>query len=107
MFLPDRGPTGADPPGTVPKLKYVVVLQEESNATDVAVVVCNSLKAPRRPRAYEVLVGRSEGFDHDTMIDCRWVFTVQKRHLRAAEHPPLPRAVMNQVSEALVVGLQL
>jgi hypothetical protein len=105
MFLPDRGPTGADPPGTVPRLKYVVVLQEESNATDIA--VCNSLKAPRRPRAYEVLVGRSEGFDHDTMIDCRWVFTVQKRHLRAAEHLPLPRAVMNQVSEALVVGLQL
>lgn len=107
MFLPDRSPAGEVPPGTQPKLKYVVVLQADSSATDVAVVVCNSLKNPRQPRAYEVLVGTREGFDHDTIIDCRWVFTLQKRHLRTAEHPPLRQGVMNAISEALVVGLQL
>jgi mRNA-degrading endonuclease toxin of MazEF toxin-antitoxin module len=110
MHLPDRMPTGAQPPGITPKLKRVFTLQggaSFANATDVAVVVCITLKSPRSPRPFEVLVDERHGFDHATMIDCRWVFTIQIRHLRAAQQPELPPQVMQEISEALTAGLQL
>jgi mRNA-degrading endonuclease toxin of MazEF toxin-antitoxin module len=75
--------------------------------TEVAVVVCSTLRNARAPRPFEVLVDQRHGFDHETIIDCRWVFTVQMRHLRTPEHPPLPPDVMQQISEALTYGLQL
>lgn len=110
MQLPDRTPAGENPPGTEQKLKYVVALQggpQFANVNDVAVVVCSTLRTRRQPRSFEVLIGTNQGFDHDTIIDCRWVFTVQQRHLRAAIHPRLSDDIMRQVSEALTVGLQL
>jgi mRNA-degrading endonuclease toxin of MazEF toxin-antitoxin module len=108
LHLPDRV-RGA---GTSPRLKYVVCLQggpDFANQTDVAVVVGSTYK--RRVgglQPYEVLVGPQHGFLHDTVIDCRWVITIQK-----AEAPPstrkfrLPPDVMDDISVALVVGLQL
>ncbi|MDY7085968.1 MAG: type II toxin-antitoxin system PemK/MazF family toxin [Actinomycetota bacterium] len=108
LSLPDRTPTGANPPGIVQKEKRVVLLQTSgSNLTDVSVVVCDSLKNSRPMRPYEVLVGVREGFDRETVINCRWVFTVQKRHLRMPTQRPLSPGVMNQISAALTVGLQL
>jgi mRNA-degrading endonuclease toxin of MazEF toxin-antitoxin module len=108
LSLPDRSGTGLHPPGITQKEKRVVLLQSsEDTMTDVVVVVCNSLKASRQKRSYEVFVGIGEGFDHDTVIDCRWVFTVQKRHLRAPAQRPMSPQVMAEISEALVVGLQL
>jgi mRNA-degrading endonuclease toxin of MazEF toxin-antitoxin module len=108
LSLPDRTPAGANPPGIVQKEKRVVLLQTSgSNLTDVSVVVCDSLKNPRAMRAHEVLVGVREGFDKDTVINCRWVFTVQKRHLRLPRQPSLSQDVMSQISAALTVGLQL
>jgi mRNA-degrading endonuclease toxin of MazEF toxin-antitoxin module len=96
------------PPGITQKEKRVVVLQtSEDNVTETAVVVCNSLKKPRQKRPYEVFVGPREGFDNETVIDCRWVFTVQKRHLRTPTQRSMPPQVMGEISEALVVGLQL
>jgi hypothetical protein len=110
MHLPNRV-SGA---GTSPRRKYVVCLQggpDFVNQTDVAVVVASTYR-PRRAmglQPYEILVGQSHGFQHDTLIDCRWVFTIQK-----TEAPPsttfmfrLPQDVMDDVSAALVVGLQL
>jgi len=108
VHLPDRA-RGA---GTSPILKYVVSLQggpDFANQTDAAVIIASTYK--RRARGvqpYEVLVGQREGFSHDTVIDCRWVITIQK-----AEAPSstwqfrLPPDVMDDVSAALVVGLQL
>jgi mRNA-degrading endonuclease toxin of MazEF toxin-antitoxin module len=96
------------PPGIAQKEKRVVVLQSSGdNVTEVAVVVCNSLKRPRPKRPYEVLVGAGEGFDNETVIDCRWVFTVQKRHLHIPKQRPMPPQVMDEISVALTVGLQL
>lgn len=108
MPLPNR----ASGVGTSPRLKYVVCLQggpDFANQTDVAIVVASTYK--RRARGvqpYEVLVGQNHGLLHDTVIDCRWVFTIQK-----ALAPPstfqfrLPPDVMDDISAALVVGLQL
>jgi mRNA-degrading endonuclease toxin of MazEF toxin-antitoxin module len=108
IHLPNRA-SGA---GTSPRLKYVVCLQggpDFANQTDVAVVLASTYR--RRAsgvQPYEVLVGQNHGFLHDTVIDCRWIFTIQK-----AEVPPstrkfrLPPDVMDDVSAALVVGLQL
>jgi hypothetical protein len=108
MHLPNR----VSGVGTIPRTKYVVSLQggpEFANQTDVAVVVASTYRRPARGlQPYEVLVGQSYGFLHDTVIDCRWVFTIQK-----AEAPPstfrfrLPQSVMDDISDALVVGLQL
>lgn len=60
------------------------------------------------PAPYEVAVDSAYGFDHSTIIDCRWVFSLP----RATFDPTtflfaLPNAVMNEVSVALAVGLQL
>jgi len=108
LHLPDRV-RGA---GTSPRLKYVVCLQggpDFANQTDVAVVVASTYtRRASGLQPYEVLVGQSQGFLHDTVIDCRWVFTIQK-----TEAPPstfrlrLPPDVMDDISAALVVGLQL
>lgn len=108
LSLPDRTATGVHPPGIAQKEKRVVLLQTgEENLTEVAVVVCNSLTKPRQKRPYEVFVGTPEGFDNETAIDCRWVFTVQKRHLHMPTQRPMPPQVMEEISEALAVGLQL
>jgi mRNA-degrading endonuclease toxin of MazEF toxin-antitoxin module len=97
--------------GVAPRRKYVVVLQggpRFDNAMDRAVVVCSSLRAdPSRLRPFEVLVGQSEGFDHDTVIDCRWVYTVTKASLGSTRYTRLSLARMNEISAALVVGLQM
>ena len=109
MPLPNRA-SGA---GTIARRKYVVCLQggpDFANQTEVAVVVASTFRRqrPMGLRPYEVLVGQSHGFQNDTVIDCRWVFTIQK-----TEAPPstfvfrLPQDVMLDVSAALVVGLQL
>jgi hypothetical protein len=114
LQLPDRSPAGADPPGTVPKLKYVVTLQggqDFANTSEVAIVVASTLPSSRlanpMARPFEVFVDENHGFDHLTVIDCRWIFTVQQRHLRIAKHPQLPDHIMREISEALAVGLQL
>jgi mRNA-degrading endonuclease toxin of MazEF toxin-antitoxin module len=80
-----------------------------ANCPDVAVVVCSTHRRTGRPRPFEVLVGTADGFEHDTIIDCRFPFTVSKQ-IRGMDLRPLFRLspdVMLQVSEALVVGLQM
>ena len=91
--------------------KYVVVLQSGPtfvNCTDVAVVVCSTLRHNNPMRPFEVKVGQTEGFDHDTVIDCRWPRTILKS-LPGMAYPmfTLPVSIMDDISEALVVGLQL
>lgn len=108
MHLPDR----ARRAGTSPRLKYVVCLQggpEFAKQTDVAVVVCSTYKQRAGGlQPFEVLVGPAHGFQYDTVIDCRWVFTIQKAEApRSTFQFRLPPNVMDDISEALVVGLQL
>jgi mRNA-degrading endonuclease toxin of MazEF toxin-antitoxin module len=95
--------------------KYVVVLQGGlpvfDNHDDVAVVVCSSQNHvnPDTLRPFEVLVPASDdGFERDTLIDCRWVFTVRKRD--APTHSfrfRLPPSALEEISLALVEGLQI
>jgi hypothetical protein len=50
-----------------------------ANCQDVAVVLCSTYRRTDGPRLYEVLVGTADGFTHDTLIDCRWPYTVNKQ----------------------------
>ena len=105
LAFPDRSGRPASQ-----RLKHVVILQGGptfASATDVAVVVCSTFRG-QRVRAFEVLVGSQEGFDHDTVIDCRWPRTISK-DLPGMASPitHLTPDAMTQISEALVVGLQM
>jgi mRNA-degrading endonuclease toxin of MazEF toxin-antitoxin module len=108
LVLPDRQQGGT---ATREVRKFVVSLQGGDafkNADDVAVVVCSTnRKEGRSIRPFEVAVGPTHGFDTDTIIDCRWVHTIPKSHTTGCFKFQLPRSVMNDVSAALVVGLQM
>jgi mRNA-degrading endonuclease toxin of MazEF toxin-antitoxin module len=107
LELPDRTKGS----GTSPRAKYVVILQSGAgfdNLPDVAVVVCSSSRKAGRPiRPFEVLVGPDEGFETETVIDCRWVRTIQKQDVPQTRYTELSDVVMDQISAALAVGLQL
>lgn len=106
VTLPSR-PSGQG--GT--RAKHLVVLQggpEFANTLDVAVVLCSTRRTTRPPRAFEVLAGPREGFTEETLIDCRWPLTVPKTDFNRSNFTlHLDHRVMELVSEALTVGLQM
>jgi mRNA-degrading endonuclease toxin of MazEF toxin-antitoxin module len=106
LQLTDRVPGN----GTVVRRKYVVALRGGQDAAweaDVPVVIASTDRgAPRRP--YEVAADQSDGFEHDTVIDCRWVHTVPASRLpRESYQFTLGPERMHEISVALVDGLQL
>jgi mRNA-degrading endonuclease toxin of MazEF toxin-antitoxin module len=106
LHLPDRE-AGS---GTAPRHKHVVLLHDEDtypNHTDIAVVAASSFRWGRSLYPYEVLVGSAEGFDDTTVIDCRWVFTVQKGEIGSDYTTTLPGDVMERIAESIVDGLRL
>ena len=108
VLLPDR----VSRVGRQPVRKFIVLLQGGPrfvSQAEVAVVIASSLRPPgRRPRQYEVVVGQPEGFQHDTVIDCRWPYTLRKQEVTAGRLlTTLPPGVMERVNVALVAGLQM
>lgn len=102
MPLPDGGT----------KRKHVVVLQEGPGFDDsrqVAVVLANSDKRIGKPtRPFEVRRGVPAGFDHETLIDCRWVFTLARAEVVAGQYLlTLDGDAMDEIDAALKVGLQV
>lgn len=106
LELPNRR-TGS---GTVIKDKLVIALQGGlafASMSDVAVVVASTHRSSST-RRFEVLVGVAEGFQHDTIIDGRWPFTIPKSVLANGRYLfQLTPDVMKKVSLALVHGLQM
>lgn len=105
LTLPDR----ATATNNVTLDKYVVVLQggpHFATATEVALVIASTFRGTT-PRPFEVLVGRAEGFHHDTVIDCRWPVTVRKSLVAGGSFlTHLSDSRMKDVALALVNGLQ-
>jgi hypothetical protein len=107
--LPDRN----NPGRTVKRDKYLVLLRGGPHAageTDVPYVIAStdSRTPGTRLRSFEVLVGTADGFQHDTLIDCRWVYTRLASDLTAASRRfRLPLPAMDRVSVALVSGLHM
>ncbi len=104
LRLPDRTVPGqfAD------RNKYVVMLRQMPAEADIPFLIASTYNPARPPRPFEVLVGVAHGFDHDTVIDCRWPYTLPKAWFNAAQHRfTLSPDVMREVSVALVVGLQM
>jgi len=90
----------------------VVMLQDDPNnpAEDrVSVVVCQTDKKPGKPtKAWQVRVGAAEGFDHDTIVDGRWVFCLKRSTVVAGTFiTTLDAIAMRKVDTAVVAGLQL
>lgn len=90
--------------------KYVVLLQggpQFRDATEVTVLVASTQRA-QGLRPFEVLTGEDDGFDHATIIDCRWPYTLRKAEVLAGDYKfTLSADRMREVSLALVHGLQL
>jgi hypothetical protein len=53
-------------------------------------------------------MGSAEGFQHDTVVDCRWPFTLPKRRIVQGKYLfTLSEAQMHSIALAVVRGLQL
>jgi mRNA-degrading endonuclease toxin of MazEF toxin-antitoxin module len=105
--LPDR----AAGHGTVPTPKYVIVLRGGAGSRteqEVPIVIASTNRRTLGPmrRPFEVDVCTMDGFQHDTIIDCRWPYTIPKS-LLSNPTCQLSDARMKEVSVALVSGLQM
>lgn len=108
IALPNR--TGVA--GSVRLAKYVVCLQGGSNfaqAGEVAVLIASTLRPPGRPaRPFELIVDATDGFRHETVIDCRWPYTLEKSRVVAGEYlTRLSFNRMQQINLCLVHGLNM
>ncbi len=103
--LPNR-PHGAG--GT--RDKWVICLQggpQFSAASDVAVLIASTHKGGGM-RPFEVLCGAADGFRHDSVVDCRWPFTISKAKIVGGTYKAtLTPARMRDLALGLVNGLQL
>lgn len=90
--------------------KWVVCLQGGpafNTASDIAVLVASTHRGGV-VRPFEVLCGVQDGFRHETIIDCRWPFTVAKAKLVGGTFKMTLNSLrMRDVSLGLVNGLQL
>jgi predicted RNA-binding protein with TRAM domain len=106
LTLPNRSG-----PGTELREKYVVLLQggpDFAAVTEVAVVIASTDRGSGGVRPFEVRVGSTHGFDHDTIIDGRWPVTLPKSTVGAGTYlTTLSTDVMWQVSRAIAAGLQM
>ena len=99
--------------GVAPKDKYVVCLRGGPGAaseTEVPVVIASTddrWSPGRTLRPFEVAVGAAEGFAHETIIDCRWPYTLEKSRLPQTAVFCLPPSTMEKVTIALIPGLQM
>jgi hypothetical protein len=98
-------------PGRGTARKLLIVLQGGSlfaSEADVVVVVASSWR-DRPPRPFEVvLLAATSNFHNDTVIDCRWPFTVRRADVEAMRLLfVLGADVMELIDEALLVGLQM
>lgn len=92
--------------------KLAVVLQGGplfEAVPDVAVVISSSdREGTGGMRPFEVLLDRQDGVDHDTIVDCRWPFTLPKRLIeRGVYKVTLSPQRMHEISIALIAGLDL
>lgn len=88
--------------------KLIVLLRGGNSDLRVPFLVASSDRSTSI-RPFEVLVKASEGaFDKDTIIDCRWPYTITRARLEKGKHLfTLPSSVMTEINLGLVVGLQM
>lgn len=105
--LPDRD---SEDEGLIARCKYIVTLQDESrfpSSNNVALLLVSTWRLSTI-RSFEVFVGPTDGFRSESVIDCRWPYTITKTRLSAGEYQfSLTKDVMERVSRALVHGLQM
>lgn len=108
LTLPNRTPAIAASSSV--KDKLLLIMNDGAvigTAQEVAVLIISTWRG-QAIRPYEVLVGTADGLLHDSVVDCRWPYTLPQSLIRAGRYictlaPPR----MTQVSVATVRGLQL
>jgi hypothetical protein len=100
-------------PGTYWAEKYIVLLQDpeqmDPRVTNYAFVIASTDRSGvQGPRAFEVRLGRADGFNRSTIVDGRWVYTNPRAELDEEEYFfTLSEDRMNEISIAVFIGLQL
>lgn len=110
LNLPDWGAGGM---GQVVKQKLVVVLRGGPDAQDesyVPVVLCDTDNRTlgQELQPFEVGVDEAHGFNHPTILDCRWVFSLASTLFDAQTYRFRLQAVtLGDIAVAVTVALQL
>ena len=92
-----------------PTKKYILVIRDEPNETEIAVVVASSRKSERMIKAYEVdFRSEPQSFPKDTIVDCRWIWTIPRAELGSAQAKfTVGDEKMQEIREAIAIGLNL
>jgi mRNA-degrading endonuclease toxin of MazEF toxin-antitoxin module len=110
LELPNREPESGDADALYEtRTKLLVVLQGGARFewfSDVATVVASSLRTADPERPFELYVGTADGFRRNSVIDCRWPYTVPK-DLLGRKLFLLPPQRMHQIAQRLANGLQM
>jgi hypothetical protein len=107
-LIPLRLPDRQTPGQFEVRNKLAVILRAADRETDVPFLIASSHDESQRARAFEVIVGVAEGFKHETVIDCRWPYTLPKTWFERGRYLfTLPERTMRDVATSLVVGLQM
>ena len=111
MEVPDR----SNPPwSTTIVSKYAVQLQHDGtsafdNSERVAVVLVSTDDEPtREPNDWEAKIDGHHGLSRPSIIDGRWVFTIDRRFFEAGRLVTVfDPSVMDDIAQAVFVGLDL
>jgi len=77
-----------------------------AQADEVAIVLASTWTGTE-PRPFELILTTQDGFLHDTVVDGRWPFTVDKQLVTDGQFKfTLPARTMREVSLRLYRGLQ-
>ena len=96
-------------PGLVEQRNKLIVLLRDSPNEPGAPFLIASTHRSTNVRPFEVLVKESEKFfNNDTVIDCRWPYTISIGRLRQCKFMfELSEKIMADINVGLVVGLQM
>lgn len=88
--------------------KLIVVVRANDLEKRVPFLIASTYRAID-VRPFEVLIRGSEGFfNQDTVIDCRWPYTMTRDTLDKGKRMfTLSQKIMTEVNLGLVVGLQM
>lgn len=104
--LPNRA---GDDPAWDMRTKYFLIIRDNSQESDISIVIASTDRRNGNVRGFEVLFPADIGlFPNTTVVDCRWVYTIS-RNLLANLEPIfiIPEEKMKEVKLALALGLEL
>lgn len=108
FFTPIELPNPENPGLDLIQNKLIVILRDVKSEMRVPFLIASSLRS-EDIRPFEVVVRQTESsFKADTVIDCRWPYTMTRARLEKGKFLfTLPDKIMAEINLGLVVGLQM